>query len=260
MRFASESFPNQPFQNICSGIAAPDPTEDMSYMEKVILDSIQYPVLYEINRDRDLQSTFRRYRSSPDSSYAAYVNWFDQFENERIGLTANLIESHINLDSIRILLDGLSDENSQIFNQLRELYKLVLYNLDHPDNPIPHDTSFLYQLAFMDEWNGTEAVYMARAILELEVNDFLLGLRTMQPQSSAGIICDDLLKFYNSYIVIPVKSSQIQLEYFDKVGRLIFQEKTIEDFGAEKIKLLKSKAVFLIRARQGNCIKVYKLP
>jgi hypothetical protein len=104
------------------------------------------------------------------------------------------------------------------------------------------------------------AVYMARAILELEVNDFLLGLRTMQPQSSAGIICEDLLKFYNLYIAIPDKTSPIQLEYFDKVGRLIFQEKTTEDLGAEKIKLLKSKAVFLIRARQGNCIKVYKLP
>ncbi|MBK9637033.1 MAG: PKD domain-containing protein [Bacteroidetes bacterium] len=253
-------YDNQPFQNICSGIATPDPTEDMSYMEKVILDSIQYPVLYEINRDRDLQSTYRRYRSSPDSSYAAYVNWFEQLENGRIGLTAKLIEAHINLDSIRILLDGLSDESNPIFNQLRELYEVVLYNLDHPDNPIPHDTSFLYQLAFMDEWNGTEAVYMARAILELEVNDFLLGLRTMPPISSADNMCDDLLKFYNSYIVIPVKSSPIQLEYFDKVGRLIFQEKTTEDLGAEKIKLLKTKAVFLIRAMQGKCIKVYKLP
>ncbi|MBK7967190.1 MAG: hypothetical protein IPK10_19220 [Bacteroidetes bacterium] len=260
MRFAQETFHIQPHQNICSGIAAPDPSEDMYYMEKVILDSIQYPVLYEINRDRDLQSTYRRYRSSPDSSYAAYANWFEQLENGRIGLTAKLIEAHINLDSIRILLDGLSDESNPMFNQLRELYEVVLYNLDHPDNPIPHDTSFLYQLAFMDEWNGTEAVYMARAILELEVNDFLLGLRTMQPLSSADNMCDDLLKFYNLYITIPDKSSPIQLEYFDKVGRLIFQEKTTEDLGAEKIKLLKSKAVFLIRARQGNCIKVYKLP
>ena len=90
MRFAQETFHIQPLQNICSGIAAPDPTEDMSYMEKVILDSIQYPVLYEINRDRDLQSTYRRYRSSPDSSYAAYTNWFEQLENGRIGLTAKL--------------------------------------------------------------------------------------------------------------------------------------------------------------------------
>jgi hypothetical protein len=105
-----------------------------------------------------------------------------------------------------------------------------------------------------------QAVYMARAILELEVNDFLLGLRTMQPLSSADNMCDDLLKFYNLYIAIPDKSSPIQLEYFDKSGRLIFQEKTNEDLGSEKIKVLKTKAVFLIRARQGNCIKVYKLP
>jgi len=253
-------FPNQPFNDICSGIATPEPNEDFSYMEKVIMDSINYPYFYEVLHDKDVQAAYARYRSAPDSSYDAYLNWFEELENGRIGLTSRLIEPFINLDSIRILLSGLADEESQEFNQLRELIEITLYNLEYPDNAVPYDTSLLYQLAFMDEWNGTQAVYIARAILEIEVNDFMLGLRTMNSPNDEIYNCSDLLLFFNDFIVIPDKSNKMKLEYFDKLGRIIYSEESYDDIDKSKINRLKTQQVFIIRASQNSCTKSYKLP
>lgn len=170
------------------------------------------------------------------------------------------MEPNMNLDSIVTLLEGLADESSPVFNELRDLYEVTLHNMQHPEDFIPYDSTMLIPLAYMDEWNGTEAVYMIRAILELEVNDELLGLRTNSPTKVELSICPDLLKFYDNYIVLSDKSVPASIDYYDHIGRLIKSEQRIADIPGTEISMLKQNKVFLIHITQNGCSRAYKLP
>ena len=226
---------------------------DISELDLVVLDSI---TIFDLtDREKERIAAFIALDEYV-STNTNYVNWKGMMETSDVGMYARLTDSTSHRLDIENGLRGLTGFEDPVFQYKRSLFSDALINQYYATDSIHYDSLSLDELANTNSWLGTSAVFLARAILEKEVDDEMnfLRLANLAEQQSN---CD--MSYSNYYDQLTLFSNEITaVDCFDLQGRLI--EHFIFNYSkALSRNLLKDKNVFLMRMTTKECSKTFRV-
>jgi hypothetical protein len=226
---------------------------DISELDLVVLDSI---TIFDLtDREKERIAAFIAL-DEYISTNPNYVNWKGIMETTDVGMYARLTDSTAHRLDIANGLLGLTGFEDPVFQYKRDLFSKALINQYYATDSISYNSISVDELANTNAWLGTSAVFLARAILEREVDDevnFLRVANNAEHQSN----CD--MSYTNYYDQLTLFSNEITaVDCYDIQGRLI------ENFNFNYSKalsrnLLKDRNVFLIRMTTKECSKTVRL-
>jgi hypothetical protein len=226
---------------------------DITELDLVVLDSITIFDLTE--REKERIAAFIAINEFV-STNPNYVNWKGIMETADVGMYARLTDSTSHRLDIANGLLGLTGFEEPVFQYKRDLFSNALINQYYSTDSISYDSISVDELASTNAWLGTSAVFLARAILEKEVDDEVNFLR-LSNNSEQQHSCD--LSYTNYYDQLTLFSNEITaVDCYDMQGRLI------EHFNFNYTKalsrnLLKDRNIFLIRMTTKECSKTVRL-
>jgi len=188
----------------------------------VISDSVhlENDSIYQIEKIRQAM-----FLAATDSLLAIpdYTYWYNEIQNSETGTYARMLDSSYNRMNLIQSLASLSNFRLPEYELKRDLFRDALINQMSEEDEIVFEEESLMDLGYTPAWLSTNAVYLIRALFELEVDDEELGLRTMQYQN-LNSNCTIQVYQENDQLHI-LKEEPAQLEFYNSLGQLILTKK-----------------------------------
>lgn len=155
-------------------------------------------------------------------SHPDYALWYALVENGETGIYSSLYRTGVNRSDLLQELSSLSVFRSSAYQQKRDLFYQALQKQLNEEDSSALDTTAVLALAETPAWMGTSAVYLARALLNLEVDDELLGLRVSWPAIPEQ---SDIVKVSNftDYIVFETEGP-CMIQLYEANGQLLYTQ------------------------------------
>jgi len=240
-------------QSLC-GYALQDPNLDISRIDDIINEASNFSNGDELTKEKERIDVFQKLKDSIDQD-PAYQVWMGTVANSSTGIYSKLIDA--NEDRLNII-NELSQIN--IFEDTRLADKRNLFvkalQQQHGDTTVNYDTLALENLANTNAWDGTAAVFLARGILGLEVEDEELGLRLANNEEHKNCSLNATLQ--GDILSLSVEGKCL-IDMYDAIGRKIESLETQNSMNVNTT-TYKQKGVQVIRIYNTDCQKVIKLP
>ena len=185
-----------------------------------------------------------------------FYNWLIGNETSSIGVFASLADVNEVRENLLTALQNLPSDSIVSQNTRTSINRVALENQINSSGLVAHDSTVLYSLSQTNSWLGTDAVFLARAILEDEVDDIELGLRFGNPSNSMEC---DLASYNGQSLEIVDGVNPIYFSVFDKIGRNIVLNQPARNISAEEISNLKRNGAFVIKVESTTCFNTFKL-
>jgi hypothetical protein len=253
--FSCSNFYPQPttLQSLC-GSELQDPNLDISRIDDIINEANNFSNEEAINREKERIDAFLMLIDSI-ALYPEYQYWIDSIANTSTGFYSKLIAENEDRNDIRnALLQINTFEDTRLMDK-KNLYVLALSE-QLGDSTVSYDSLELENLANTNAWDGTSAVFLARGILGIEVDDEELGLRLANNAENKN--CSINATLQGDLLSLLVESKYV-IEMYDAMGRKI---ESLEAQNSMNVNTTtyKQKGVQVIRIYNTNCQKVIKLP
>ena len=232
----------------------PDSTSLIQWesVDAVVFDSSLSPIDSSYLEERNKFTSILTLSASGTTD-PTYLTWLDIMENSESNLYRNLADSSINQLNTLIELQTLSNFSSAEFAVKRNLFTAALQ--DQIDTGLVNYSTFeLPTLAQTSAWSGTAAVYLARAILEIEVDDEIIGLRTFVSNTHNSSGCLLITKQFSDHINI-FYPGIFTVEIFDTTGRLVSSRRFANQYD---LTLKQGGNLFIVKIVTPDCIETLK--
>jgi len=185
-----------------------------------------------------------------------FYNWLIVNETKSIGAFASLSNVDAIRESLLTTLQSLPYDSIVSQNVRTSINRVALENQLNSGETIAHDTTILFSLSQTNSWLGSDAVFLARAILEEEVDDIELGLRIGNAINETQ--CN--LASYNGHsLEILERNNSTYFSAFDVIGRTIVSKKLASNISSEELAALKLNGAFVIKVESATCFNTFKL-
>jgi hypothetical protein len=152
-----------------------------------------------------------------------YQIWLQNMENTEAGIYGSLMDSAISREDCINRIEGFHRFDDPAFEFKRNLYLNALKMQIFPDSFFALDTSLLYQIANNNAWLETKAVYLARDLMGLEVDDEYNFLRSGNMLNNYD--CNLLYTNSDDYVNI-TSDEPFTYKIIDYTGRTLAEDKT----------------------------------
>jgi hypothetical protein len=226
---------------------------DITDLDLVVLDSI---TIFDLtDREKERIAAFIAIDEFV-STNPNYVNWKGIMETTDVGMYARLTDSTAHRLDIANGLLGLNGFEDPVFQYKRDLFSKALINQYYATDSMRYDSISVDELANTNAWLGTSAVFLARALLEKEVDDEVNFLRLANNNDQQNS-CD--MSYTNYYDQLTLFSNEITtVDCYDMQGRLI-EHFNFNYSKALSRNLLKDRNVFLLRMTTKDCSKTFRV-
>jgi hypothetical protein len=240
-------------QSLC-GSTLQDPNLDVSRIDDIINEANSFSNEEAITREKERIDAFLMLIDSI-ALYPEYQYWIDSIANTSTGFYSKLIAENEDRYDIRNALLQINTFEDTRLMEKKNLYVLALSE-QLGDSTVSYDSVALENLANTNAWDGTSAVFLARGILGIEVDDEELGLRLTNNAENKNCTINATLQ--GDFLSLLVESKYV-IEMYDAMGRKI---ESIETQNSMNINTTtyKQKGVQVIRIYNSGCQKVIKLP
>jgi len=187
---------------------------------------------------------------------SSFYNWLILNETKSIGAFASLSNVDAIRESLLTTLQSLPYDSIVSQNVRTSINRVALENQLNSSETIAHDTTILFSLSQTNSWLGSDAVFLARAILEEEVDDIELGLRMGNVINESQC---NLAIYYGQSLEILDRNNPTYFSAFDVIGRTIVSKKVASNLSADELTTLKSKGAFVIKVESATCFNTFKL-
>jgi parallel beta-helix repeat protein len=232
---------------------------DQNRLDAIVNSYVEYTHDSALNAIKDQIAAYAEIMND-DSLKVVYSSWLDDHIGDYVALFALLQMPGSNRDSILPLIEALPISLGQKFLQARNLYCISATNDLFGKDSISYDENELSNLAFQNAWTGTDAIFLARSVLELEVNDLDLGLRIGQTDAlNSTAPCGDLVvkDSYGDYILTGDRN-EAMVEAYSSSGQLLSMFSMQSKMGYHELAKLRNKDIFLLRISDKGCHQTIK--
>lgn len=266
--FLDQPTPNQS-QPPCSASIINDGGE-VERIGAILDDDLYYSIYPDESRERDLEYAYihLKYDTALREGDQDFIDWYNSHTNsnyERFDEVSQLMEEGELQDALN-LLNTIAPENVVQTNMKFVLRIAIEMEMDTEYVIDVQDMDGLQTLAWTPVWQGGNAVFLARAILQEEVNDYANGLRTMpghhqKPTSNAtGISCLVVPNPAQDYLWIKTSGiKEYEIKITDLAGKPVLVFSSTETLTELDIKGLKAGLYFVEISNNGRIISTTKV-
>ena len=240
-------------QALCQ-IELSDPNIDISRIDDIINEANSFSNEEVIIREKERIDAFLMLIDSI-ALYPEYQYWIDSISNTSTGFYSKLIAENEDRNDIRNALSQINTFEDTRLMEKKNLYVLALSE-QLGDSTVSYDSLALENLANTNAWDGTSAVFLARGILGIEVDDEEIGLRLADNMENKN--CSIHATLQGDFLSLLGESKYV-IDMYDAMGRKIESLETQNSMNINT-STYKQKGVQLISISNSDCQKVIKLP
>lgn len=207
-----------------------------------------------IRYDRPQASAYSLIRDQSYSSPLLNILYYNT-ELTQEAIYAAFTDSMYSNDELLDMIQSLPFTLISEIQERRELFEIALMNQIAGYDSIEYNWSELEDLAYTNVREGSIAVYLARAILEKEVDDEEYGLR-INHSVSTNQNCN--FNIHKSEQFISTKfEGEYEIQIFDAAGKLIQKNSAVNNKQIS-IASIRSSSIYMLRCVASSCSTSYK--
>ncbi len=226
-----------------------------SLNDQELLNSYNDSILNVLSLDKVFRDIYFKLYKFPDVRSEEQTEWM---LNHQFTLAAynRLFNDTINRESILDDLNSIPTSPYAKLNEKKDLFYRALVNEIAGYDSLSYDGINLSELAWTNSWDGTEAVFLARAILGVEVDDQENNLRTagsnQQTTDCGTILINNLGEItYSQFLISQITISDIS-------GRQLFESNNTEQYNCFVSQKCNS-GMYIVKINSASCSKVFKI-
>lgn len=228
--------------------------ENIAFLEQLAIDSIFMNVDSNNSYQKTLASAYSLIRDQSYSSPLLNILYYNT-ELTQEAIYAAFTDSMYSNDELLDMIQSLPYTLISEIQERRELFEIALMNQIAGYDSIEYNWSELEDLAYTNVREGSIAVYLARAILEKEVDDEEYGLR-INYSVSTNQNCN--FNIHKSEQFISTKfEGEYEIQIFDAAGKLIQKNSAVNNKQIS-IASIPSSSIYMLRCVASSCSTSYK--